>query len=181
MSAQPDFVGGRNPLYYGRDPVMYHEYVIGLEKVSNMAVEVLQLWESHWQETEVLYLDSPLVPDIDMLIEYEELNAFVVFTVRLRDGAEMVGELMYFLGKNSHIKGTKIANEDAFYMRPDHRNGRIALKLLSYAEESLVGLGVTYVGMSDKAPAGGKSLAPLMKKSGYKPVATHYVKKIGET
>ncbi len=169
-----------NPLYYGNDPVLYNGYVFGMEKVRNMAPEVLKLWESHWQETEVLYLDSPLIPDIDMLIQYEKSNSFVVFTVRVQDTTEMVGELMYFLGPNSHIKGTVIANEDAFYLRPDHRSGRIAIKLLKYAEEMLSVMGVNYVGMSDKSPAGGKNLGPLMRRCGYKQVAIHYAKQLSE-
>ncbi|MDX1297285.1 MAG: hypothetical protein R3260_03455 [Pseudomonas sp.] len=166
------------PKYYAAKPVEYNSYVIGLEKVTDMADELYKLWEAHWAETEVLYLDEPMAPDLNAFVQYEKMGRFVVFTVRTLGDYEMVGNLMYFIGPNTHIKGTTLAKEDAFFLRDDHRNGRLAIKFLEYAETVLTDLNVDYIGMSDKSPAGGKSLAKFMDRRGYRPIAVQYLKKV---
>lgn len=165
--------------YYGLEPRAHFDYILGLERMTEMLPEIRKLHADHWDETEILYLDDPMNPDYDMM-EYLERNArMLCFTVRDSRG-NMVGNSMFFLSHSTHIKNVLQATEDTFFLSKDHRGGGLAGAFIVYIEEYLKSLGVVYMGMSDKAPCGGKSLQRLMQANGFKQIAVHYTKKIGE-
>ena len=157
-------------------PLTIGEYTFAVERVAEHEAEVEALWKSHWAETESKYLPPTFDPDTAGIIHYEAVGALVEFTVR--HGEEMVGHLGYYIGPNVHVRGTRIAKEDWFYITAEHRGGGLAKNLLEYAESVLDKLGVTYIGMSDKSPIGGKSLKKLMTAQGYAPIAIHYFKEV---
>ena len=178
MSAEP--VTTVETRYYGFDPLFIANYAIGMEKLAEQLDEVRELHQRHWSETEVKYLDDEMNPDYDYYIRREIEASFILFTCRTLDMV-LVGHLQYFLGPNPHVMGHMLATEDAFFLAPEHRGGSLAGRFLRYAEDSLKLFGVKYVGMSDKSPVGGKNLEPLMRRRGYKPIATYYLKKIQES
>jgi len=151
-------------------------YTYAVERIAHCTKEVEDLWELHWAETESKYLPPTFEPDTDGVLHYESIGAMIEFTVR--HGGELVGHLGYFLGPNVHIKRTRLAKEDWFFIRREHRKGGTANNLLDYAEAALKKLAVDYIGMSDKSPCGGKSLEKLMTKRGYAPIAIHYFKEV---
>jgi len=168
-----------SPTYYIAKPNQYGGLVFGVEKVTDAEEEFLALWQQHWDETEVLYLDDRMNPDTQAMRVYEAVGALVIITARDAETGQLVGDAAYFIGPNLHVLGTTIAKEDAFFMLSEYRNGRNAVKLLAYAEYILSEkLRIDYVGMSDKSPVGGKSLAKFMQRRGYSPVATYYLKKL---
>ena len=165
--------------YYGEEPQAHDTYILGLERMTEMLPEIRKLHADHWDETEVLYLDDKLDPDYEMM-EYLEQNArMLCFTIRDGKG-NMVGNSMFFLAHSTHIKNVLQATEDTFFISKDHRGGGLAGAFICYIERYLRGLGVVYMGMSDKSPCGGKSLQRLMQANGFKSIAVHYLKKIGE-
>jgi hypothetical protein len=168
-----------NISYFRENPVQYSGFVIGVERMADIEPEIRAMHLVHWAETEVLYLRRS--PDVDYprLIALEKLNCMVLFTVRDNAG-NLVGNLMYYLGPSTHFKGTQMATEDSFFLAQEARKGRLAIKLVGYAEGVLKKMGVGMVGMSDKAPCGGKSLARMMGMLDYQPVATIYIKELQE-
>lgn len=163
--------------YYHANPVQYNGYVIGCESMENALEEIKHMHVTHWNETEILYLTRPIDIDYDRVIAIEKSNRLRLFTVRDSEGT-LVGNLMYYLGKSTHFKGMTQATEDSFFLYKHVRQGRLAIKLLKYAEDVLVAGGVQLIGMSDKGPCGGKSLAKMMNMLGYNPVSTNYIKEV---
>jgi len=167
------------PKYYGPEPAIIGSYKIGLERMTDIKDEVREIHKAHWDETEIVYITRPLDVDYDRFVELEDAAMFVIFTVR--DSAQenkLVGNLMYFLVTSIHIKGMLEATEDAFFLAKEARKGVLAIRFLEFAEKALIAIGVKVIGMSDKAPCGGKSLEKLMGHMGYRPVARYYMKEV---
>lgn len=160
--------------YIGIPPFSVDGLTIGVERLSDMLPEIRPLHEAHYNETEVLYLDTPFTPDYDRYIALEKDAQFVVFTVRL--GLEMVGYLQYYVFRDMHTSDVYQAREDALYLAKPYRGQGIAPKLLAYAESFLAHLGCRYVGMSSKAPVGGPDIGKFLESKDYRPVALFYVK-----
>ena len=138
-----------------------------------------ELFQAHWDETEVLYIDMPMEPDYEMFFWLEQNRKLLVFTVR--DASEnMVGNAMFMLGLSSHMKGVLQAKEDTFYLVKDARGKGLAPKFTVYIENCLRELGVVYMGMSDKSPVGAQSLKRMMERQGFKQIAVYYTKKLNE-
>ena len=141
-----------------------------------MAEDIRPLHAQHYGETETLYLDAPFNPDYDRYKASEAAGQFVVFT--LRDSGQMVGYLQYYVFRDMHAQDMYVAREDAFFVKPEYRGRHLAPRLLTFAEHCLSQLGCKYVGMSNKAPAGGPDIGPFLERRGYKAVATYHVKQL---
>ena len=170
------------PKYYAY-PVESHllkggDFVLGIEKIENMQLEIQELHEQHYQETETLYMSEPFDPDYPRYIAGEKNGTFVVFTCRDATG-KMVGYLQYYVYRSMHSRKLLQAREDALFLTKSVRGVGLAPKLLKYAEHCLAQLGCTHVGMSSKAPCGGPDLDGFLRRMDYAPVATYYVKKLG--
>lgn len=164
------------PIYHGPKPVEYLGYTIGLERLEDILTEVKFLHSQHWNETQG-YLSAPLDPDYDQMIAMERNYNLVLFIVRAPDGT-VAGNLCYHLGYSLHQKGKLIASEDALFITKAHRKGRICIKLLEYAERILTTIGVHYITIGDKSPAGSVSIGRMVTKMGYKPVSNNYLKEL---
>jgi len=162
---------------YTGKPLEYQHFVIGLERLDNILPEIRAMYLVHWAETEVLYLTRQPSIDHERLRDLDVMGKCCQFTVRDMRG-NLSGNLCYTLNTSTHFKGMKMATEVAFYLLPDARKGRLALKVVQYAEDMLKSRGVKLIGMSDKSPCGGKSLAKLMDKMDYKPVSLNYIKEV---
>jgi len=163
--------------YYGFRPETYKEFTFGLEPTEHCVEELRKIHTEHWNETEVLYLSRPMDPDYDSIISMEANRQFVLFTIR-DDSGTLVGNFGFYLALSTHFKNQLMAKEDFFFITKEHRGGGLARNFYQYAERCLVQLGVKLIGVSDKAPCGGKSLEPLLAKEGFKPVSTAYVKEV---
>jgi GNAT superfamily N-acetyltransferase len=164
------------PNYYGFLACPVEGVVYGVEKLADMVDELRVLHTEHYNETETLYLDTPIEADYDRYRASEAVGQFIVFTAR--EGSTMVGYLQYYVFRSMHSASIQQAREDAFFVTKSRRGTGIAPRLLSYAEDALKQLGCTHVGMSSKAPTGGPDIGPFLEKHGYKPVALYYVKKL---
>jgi GNAT superfamily N-acetyltransferase len=165
----PDYIMAFTPEFYGG-------FVYGMEPIMPRKDEFTDIWSQHWGETETLYLDGEVKPDYSLMHDYQVMGKLALFTVRHEETGELAGNLAYYLGPSTHVAGKKQAMEDFFFVSKPYRKGRIALKLLKYAEDCLKQLGVDYIGMTDKSPVGGKSLEKLMTRQGYRQIAVYYMK-----
>jgi len=168
-------VVARSPIYHGPEPVTYRDCVIGVERLEDVVDDIRFLHKEHWDETETLYLPGRMDPDYERMIMMEREYRFVLFVVRGPTG-DIVGNLAYHMNYSLHQRGLLIASEDAFFITKAYRNGRLAIKLLEYAERILAGVGVHCLTIGDKSPAGGASLEKLVTRRGYQPVVKGYVK-----
>ena len=165
--------------YYGPEVIVYEDVLFGVERLADMEEDIRQLHRDHWNETETLYLNEPLDPDYEYLRNAEECRRLVVFTVRDADGV-MVGNCMFFISRNIHMKTKLTATEDTFFLIKSRRGKGLAAAWLEYMKTALASLGITYVVMTDKSPVGGKALDKLFKFSGFREIATTYMLKLGE-
>lgn len=164
------------PSYYYFPPEEHGNYVIGAERIADIETSIRRLHQEHWNDTEVRYRSDELDPDYERYAAEQVNGNFIVFTGRCAATAELVANLMYFINRDFHNKDVVAAIEDAFFVTLAHRRGRLAIRLLDYAERNLQSLGVNCIGMSDKSPCGGVSLDRLLSRRGYRPVALFYLK-----
>lgn len=163
--------------YYGFEPVGYKDYMFGLEPLGSSIDEVQALHSEHWGETEVLYLTRPFDPDYEMVASMEAHRQFVFFSIR-DENMKLIGNLGYYLAPSTHFKDQLMAREDFFFISKSHRSGGLASNFYRYTESCLRKLGVKLIGISDKAPCGGKSLKPLLSREGFKEVSTIFMKEV---
>jgi GNAT superfamily N-acetyltransferase len=158
--------------------VEFKGYTLQQERIELMHAEIRVLHDRHYRETEVKYLDRPMDPDYAGFAELERQGAFACYTVRERATGQMVGYLMFFVNRSLHMDA-KVAQEDAYYVVPEHRGTGIARQLLRNAEADLKAThGVHYTFMSSKKPVGGPNIGPLLEIEGYSEIAHVYSKKL---
>lgn len=131
----------------------------------------MYLAERHWAETEG-YQTEPLNPDKKRYIEYNDIGYHRQYTAR--DGSRIVGHCGIYITQSMHTQ-VPIATEDTWYLLPEYRKGRNALRLLKFVENDLKCLQVKELMMSAKlANKSGR----IMECSGYEHVANQYLKRL---
>jgi GNAT superfamily N-acetyltransferase len=162
-------------IYYGYETAEYKGYLIGVEKFRDVLMEARPMFEQQAAEAES-FLVRDANPNWAMYIGWEQHHEYILFTVR-KEG-KLVGNMMFFLSPYPNTGGQPFAHDNGFWLDPDHRKGMLGKKMLDYAEDTLRRLGMSFILMGDKAPAGGPDLGPLMKRAGFKPVTRNYVKEL---
>lgn len=168
----------QTPRYHAFPPLVANGFTIGIEKLADMVGQIALLHQAHWEETERLYLDEPIVANYPKYSELEQLGQFVHFTAR--KNGQMVGYLQYYLFPDMHLGETLTAREDAFFVVSEERGKGLAQKMLDYAEDSLQKLGCKYAAMTTKAPAGGPDISAFLERNEYRPVSTLFLKRLKE-
>lgn len=149
-------------------------YVLAVERFADVLEELKPLHAEHFAETEGHRHDLPLDPDYDAMAADDRAGRLLQFTVR-HDGA-LVGGLRMYVLLSRHTK-TLFAEEDTLFITPAHRGGLLGLKLLRYAEQCLVQIGVREIDANSKLVNGADVLMRRMK---YTPVALQFHKIIKE-
>jgi len=144
------------------------------ERMRDVLAELHPLHQAHWLETEKHRHGLPLAPDYDAMLADERAGRLVQFTAR-DERHELVGNLRMYLGVSRH-SGTKFATEDTLYLAPKARGGFTALALMRFAERALLSIGVREIRADSKLV---NNAGALMRRMGYEPVATQYVKIFG--
>lgn len=166
--------------YYRFEPKIHKGVVYGHERIADMLPELTVLHQQHWEETERQYYDAEMKPDMVEIMGLERDGIILQFTARA-GGEQMIGQLVYRLGRTYQHDERLWATEEGFYVVPEARGakaGGVALQLLNYAEAAVVSAGARMICMGDKSPLGGPSLASLARRRGYKAVSIQYVKTI---
>jgi hypothetical protein len=115
-----------------------------------------------------------LDPDYDFMISKERAGEMLQFTARL-DG-KIVGNLRWYVGISRHTK-TLFAEEDTLYLTPKVRGGLTAVSLIRFSEGVLRSIGVREIRADTKLS---NNAGALLRRLRYQPVATKFVKVIGE-
>jgi GNAT superfamily N-acetyltransferase len=82
----------------------------------------------------------PFDPDWRRFERMEADGAVYVLTVRADE--QLIGYAVFLLQMHLHYKHTRVAINDAIGLDPDHRRGRVGVRLIRYAELALEALGV---------------------------------------
>lgn len=96
--------------------------------------DLMPLMHKHWAE--VAYCADPFDPDTDAYLALERAGLLRLFTVR--DDGWLVGYVCYILGPAVNQRTKLVANECGMFVLKEARKGRIALRLLDFAEGVLV-------------------------------------------
>jgi GNAT superfamily N-acetyltransferase len=146
------------------------KYTIKAERFEGIQDELHVLHKLHWLETEKHRHGLEMNPDYAEFCRRERMGGLIQFT--LRDGDELIGNLRMFLSKSIHTQ-TRYASEDTLFIRPEHRGSFAAMALMRFAERSLLLLGIREIRANSKLV---NHADVLMRRLGYTPVATEFVK-----
>jgi hypothetical protein len=146
-----------------------------VESWSQCKEEASALWPEHYQEVGIgRQFGFKLDPDFARLARYESLGILHIVTVRL-DG-KLVGYHASLVDTLLHYRTILVGNSDLYWLRPDLRLGRVALRLFQKVEESLRARGVKLLFDGTKLEL---DRGELFQYLGYKEHERRFVKSIG--
>lgn len=161
---------------HSHDPAKFGKVVTGLltiqaERFADIVQEAHLLHQAHWQETEGHRHGLALSPDYDALLSDEKAGRLLQFTVR-GQWNELVGQCRMYVGLSRHTK-TLYAHEDTLYLLPKARGGMTAVKLMRFAEQALLSIGVREIEADSKVM---NNAEVLMQRLKYTHTANRYTK-----
>lgn len=152
-------------------PTVRHGCTIQAERFGDILDDLEPLHRAHWLETEGHRHGIVFGPDYPTLLAMERAGRLLQITAR--DGTGIVAHVRMFLYVSTHTS-TLGANEDTLYLRLDRRpNPYLMLDVMRYAEAALKKLGAIEIGANSKLV---NNAGVLMRRLGYKPVATQFHK-----
>ena len=109
------------------------------EKYSDCISELKLIYPAHYEELAV-EKSIPLEPDYETYANIDKLGRITLITCR--KDSELIGYIIFFVNTQMHYKSCIAAHEDIYYLKKEHRHGRIGIKLFQFAEEALKQKGV---------------------------------------
>lgn len=131
----------------GIEPEEYGAYTFSLERLADILEEMKPLHQSHWNEKEEEEGRPGFNPDYDTFLRHERAGRALVFT--LRKEGRLIGNFSVYVSRSMHTQALR-STEDTLYILPEERKGRLAARLMGYAERVLKGLGVTELNITVK-------------------------------
>lgn len=122
--------------------------------------EMIGLAELHWAETDMAAAGEMFAPSFARYAQYGD--TYSVFTVR--DGGRLVGHCGMYLVASMHSQKL-LATEDTWYLLPEYRKGRNAIRFYHYVEAEMRKRGAEKITMT-AAPYNGA--CRIMEYLGYK-------------
>lgn len=92
--------------------------------------------------------DFPLAPDYEAFGQLYVAGMLRCITVR--EDNELIGYAIFIVQPHLHYKTCLTAFEDIYFLKKEHRKGRVGLRLLQFAEDVLKKEGVNRVIMHTK-------------------------------
>lgn len=132
--------------------------------------QVEALLTDNWAETG---FDFEFRPDV---AAYQRLyDAGMCFAVGAFEGDEVLGYCTVTVVPHPHNPAVVVASNDALYVRPDHRRGLLAGRLIVTAEREARSRGARRFTWHTRA---GTDLAQVMQRHGYTPVDVVVMKEL---
>jgi hypothetical protein len=103
------------------------------ERFPDMMEDMKLLVDAHWAE--VTGSGPPLDMAWDTFCELDAKGMMRVLTVR--NDKELIGYLTFVLYPALHYRTVIIAQDDAFYLKPEFRKGTLGIRLFAEAEKML--------------------------------------------
>lgn len=150
------------------------DVVYSAESVSVMS-ELMPLVQAHASEISYgITRDDPLDVDIDTYSALYDLGRFRLFTARC-DG-KLIGYLGFVLSRSLDRRYMVQALECGFFLSPEYRRGRTALRLMAMAEHELKTLGCDVVFYH--SPVANPRFGALLSHCGYQKVDEIYARRL---
>jgi GNAT superfamily N-acetyltransferase len=137
-------------------------YTYDVESVHEVAAEAGPLLEAHYREVAHYQDKVALAPIWEQYKQLERKGDFILMCAR-KDG-ELVGYAGWFVRMHPHYAGCMIGANDVIYLKPEHRRGRVGLRLITESEYLLKVLGVDRVTWHVKPSL---DWSPILKRLGY--------------
>lgn len=149
--------------------------LIQLERVEQVWEEVMALATMHWAGTKSYRRHYPFQPSYERYKACNENGFFQLFTARTKEG-RMVGYFGVYLSQSMHSQHL-MATEDTFFLHPDFRGGRTALRFLQAIEQQCQQWGVVEIMFSCEQD-NETGIQRLLNLLDYKPVIMQYSKQL---
>jgi L-amino acid N-acyltransferase YncA len=102
-----------------------------VERWRDVYLEMMPLWQGHWEEIAIHRDAIPLDPDV---AEYQRLeDAGILSVVVGRHEGEVIGYYISFVKPHLHYRSTLHAFTDVYYVVPAFRKGRTGIRLIEAA------------------------------------------------
>lgn len=146
-----------------------------VELMDECLEDMRHLWMVHWEEIALDKDKIALEPDIDTFRHLEAAGALHVVVAR-DEVQQVVGYHVSVVRPHLHYRSSLTAYVDMYFIHPDHRRGRVGIKLFLYAEQTLRELGVQRIYTGTKLH---KDMGRLLEFIGHKETERLYTKYIG--
>lgn len=145
-----------------------------LEPIAPAWEDFIALARIHWEGTKSYHRHEPFAP---ALARYQPCNesGFLQFCTARSDGA-LVGYLLFYVTNSMHSQ-KRMAVEDTFFLHPDYRRGRNALRMLQYVEARCREFGAEELLCSCEAD-NTSGIQRLLQFLDYSPVIMQYSKRL---
>lgn len=156
-------------VYRGMDRT-YADYTFYVEPIGNNLPETIAMWKAHWGEQKEEELrGQTFCPAIDLFFYTESRGDFSYITVR--KGDELVGHFGLGFGINRQTS-LRVAGDEFFYLKPEHRRGLLAVKLIKFAKAYAFRTGAHEFSLSYRVTV--DDLDPVMRRCGLHKIANVY-------
>lgn len=155
-------------------PVTAGSYTLQPERMADTLAELRPMHQAHWEETEEYRHGLVFAPDYETGLAAEASGEYLLLTARTKTG-ELAGNYTFWLTKSRHT-GTLVASEDAMYIAPRHRRGRLFKRFADYGEQAVAAFGAMELRLSTKTT---NDVGQMLPRMGYRHVANQYVKLLG--
>jgi predicted GNAT superfamily acetyltransferase len=108
------------------------EFKIIETTVSDKVAELFPLLQAHRDELATAKHLMEVAPNLEAYRALEQCGALLALVAYLDD--EIVGYSVNFIGSHMHYSGLRYAHNDALFVKPEHRGGRLGLKLMRETE-----------------------------------------------
>lgn len=109
-----------------------------VESIDGCWDEFMELARLHWEGTKSYRRHEPFNLSRERYKSYEDIQFYRFMTAR--DGARLAGYVGVYITQSMHSQ-KPMATEDLFFLHPDYRGGRNALRFIQYLEKQCLGWG----------------------------------------
>lgn len=147
--------------------------IFAIEPLSSCWNEIMVLAEAHWMETEEYRHGQPFNPIFERYNQYDTAGWLFQFTAR--DEGKLVGYATMYLVPSMHTQ-MQIATEDTWFLLPEYRKGRNAIRFYNFVQDEMFKRGAKEVIMTAKMT---NHAGKILEYLDFKPVAVQYSKQLG--
>jgi GNAT superfamily N-acetyltransferase len=147
-----------------------------VESMDECLEDMRHLWMVHWEEIALDRDKIALEPDIETFRVLEDAGGLHIVVAR-DEADQVVGYHVSVVRPHLHYASSLTAYVDMYFIHPEHRRGRVGIKLFLFAEQTLRGLGVQRIYTGTKLH---KDVGRLLEFIGHKETERLYTKFIGD-
>ncbi len=148
--------------------------VFAIEPVEKVWNEVMILAQQHWAGTHSYRRHEPFNPSFERYQVCNQSGFFQLFTAR--DGQHLAAYFGCYLTQSMHSQNLMLT-EDTFFLHPDYRGGRNALRFLKHIEAQARQWGVKEIMFSCEID-NETGIQGLLKHLDFHPVIMQYAKQL---